>query len=52
MVVIPETTKERTNSNNGEVMIVPKQQVTKLNACRLKFGKGLSISKAQNPLFP
>jgi hypothetical protein len=51
MVVIPETTKERTDSNNGEVMIVPKQ-VTKLNGCRLKFGEGLSISKAQNPLFP
>ena len=41
------------DSNNGEVMIVPKQQVTKLNMDAVsfiksmqKFGKGLSISKA------
>ena len=41
------------DSNNGEVMIVPKQQVTKLNMdaasfikSMQKFGKGLSISKA------
>ena len=41
------------DSNNGEVMIVPKQQVTNLdmNAASFiksmqKFGKGLSISKA------
>jgi len=52
IAVIPETTKDRTDPNNGEVMIVPKQQVTKLNRCRLKFGKGLSIPKAQNSLFP
>ena len=41
------------DSNNGEVMIVPKQEVTKLNMDAVsfiksmqKFGKGLSISKA------